>query len=202
MLHVAIKHARFDAVIAEPPMSDDHPWATEFREFVLYEKRCYPEFLIYYERHDESQVDFFLQKNLPPSKGWTLPFHHQIVQQNMSECVHLCQIVFKQDTSLILVSIVIFWHFCTFGDVCFDICLKHGFFKSCFQQSAEGKMTALTVRSYHVLSTPASVILYFAIKTSTFELRPLLRFLCLIHFTGGMFPVYTTDPIDCIDVIG
>jgi len=48
------EHARFDAVIAEPPMTDNHPWATEFREFVLYEKRCYPEFLIYYERHDEN----------------------------------------------------------------------------------------------------------------------------------------------------
>jgi len=44
------EHCRCDAVIADPPMTDEHPWATEFREFVLYEKRCYPEFLIYYER--------------------------------------------------------------------------------------------------------------------------------------------------------
>ena len=42
--------------------------------------------------------------------------------------------------------------------------------------------------------------MYFAIKTSMFELLPLLRFLCLINsFTGGMFPVCTTDPIDPID---
>lgn len=46
------ERARFDAVIADPPMTDGHPWATEFREYVLYEKRCYPEFLFYYERLD------------------------------------------------------------------------------------------------------------------------------------------------------
>jgi len=46
------EHARCDSVIADPPMIDNHPWATAFREFVLYEKRCYPEYLFYYERLD------------------------------------------------------------------------------------------------------------------------------------------------------
>ena len=48
------------------------------------------------------------------------------------------------------VKLVIF-EFEICGDICSqNICLKNGFFESCFQQSAKDKMTALTVRSYHV----------------------------------------------------
>ena len=44
-----------------------------------------------------------------------------------------------------LVSNLIFLDLGNFGDIiCFNICLKHGFFKSCFQQSAKGEMTAQT----------------------------------------------------------
>ena len=52
---------------------------------------------------------------------------------------------------LLLVSNLTFMDFGIFGDTIFcNVDLKNGFFKSCFQQSAKGKMTALTVRSYHV----------------------------------------------------
>ena len=48
---------------------------------------------------------------------------------------------------LFLVSTIDIFGFDIFGDIMFfDICLKNGFFKSCFQQSAKGKMTALNVR--------------------------------------------------------
>ena len=47
---------------------------------------------------------------------------------------------------LMLVSKLTFWDFCIFGDIFFDIYLKNGFFKTCFRQSAKGKMTALNMR--------------------------------------------------------
>ena len=34
----------------------------------------------------------------------------------------------------------------TFGDVFVNVCLKNGIFKSSFQKSAKGKMTALNMR--------------------------------------------------------
>ena len=35
---------------------------------------------------------------------------------------------------------------CTFGNIVFGICFKNGVFKSCFQQSAKGEITALSLR--------------------------------------------------------
>ena len=43
-------------------------------------------------------------------------------------------------------------NFAMFADIIiFDVCLKRGMFKSCFQQCAKSKMTALTERSYDVV---------------------------------------------------
>ncbi len=51
---------------------------------------------------------------------------------------------------LIWVATLTFLDLGIFGDInVFSVCLKSGFFTTCFQQSANGKMTALTVRSYH-----------------------------------------------------
>ena len=48
---------------------------------------------------------------------------------------------------LFFVSTFIFLDWGIFGDIIsFNVCHKHGFFKSCFQQNAKGKMTALNVR--------------------------------------------------------
>ena len=53
------------------------------------------------------------------------------------------------DTKNKIISILdIIWYSSTH----FNMCLENGFFKAGFQQSAKGKTTALTVRSYHVLS--------------------------------------------------
>ena len=37
------------------------------------------------------------------------------------------------------------WGFRYFGDILFDVYLKNGICKSCFQQSAKGNMTTLNV---------------------------------------------------------
>ena len=54
---------------------------------------------------------------------------------------------------LICVPNLTFVIFAMCGDVFFDFHLKNGFFKTCFRQSAMGKMTALDVRQYHAFDT-------------------------------------------------
>ena len=54
---------------------------------------------------------------------------------------------------LFLVSNLTFLDLGIFGDIiCFDVCLKNEFFRSCFQQSAKCKMTAQTRRKNHVFN--------------------------------------------------
>ena len=75
------------------------------------------------------------------------------VYQNISECVELYLRISKYDILSVLgvkfemLEVEIVWDV-----ICFNACLKNGFFESCFQQSAKGKMTALTVRSYHIFA--------------------------------------------------
>ena len=70
--------------------------------------------------------------------------------------------------------------FCQFGRFFpKNVNLKNGIFEICFRQSAKCKMTAQTRRSCFCQNLQFRM--YFAIKTSVFQLRPLLRFLCLIN---------------------
>ena len=89
----------------------------------------------------------------------------------------------------------------------FDIYLKNWFFESCFQQSAKAKMTALTVRSYHVFVKLCILdcILPSKLQSSTSDPVCVFSFQ-LIHFAGSTFSVYTRngihrihgiDPVSC-----
>ena len=83
---------------------------------------------------------------------------------------------------LILVSNLTFLDFVFFGNfLSNNIYLENGIFKICFRQSAKCKMTTQTGRKYNVFLQNLQFRMYVAIKTSIFELRPLLRFLCLIN---------------------
>jgi len=48
------EHPRFDSVISDTVIDSDSNFG-DFREYVLYEKKCYPEFLIYYERLSQEE---------------------------------------------------------------------------------------------------------------------------------------------------
>ena len=53
--------------------------------------------------------------------------------------------MFTYDTIVVFGVNFDFWGFYMFGDIIvFNVCLKNGFFKSFFQQSATGKMTTQT----------------------------------------------------------
>ena len=69
----------------------------------------------------------------------------------MSKCVRLDNIRFKYDTIFDFGVKFDIFGFAMFGDICFNIYLKKDVFKSCFQQSAKGKMTALNMRKCHVV---------------------------------------------------
>ena len=63
-----------------------------------------------------------------------------------------------------------------FGDIiCFDICLKNEFFRSCFQQSAKCKMTAQTKRKNHIVGKQLNFMIGFATKIANLP-PPLLVF--------------------------
>ena len=65
--------------------------------------------------------------------------------------MNLYKIISKYATIVVFgVNTYMFGFSFFFGDIIvFKVCVKNGSFKSCFQPSAKGKMTALTVRSYH-----------------------------------------------------
>ena len=116
------------------------------------------------------------------------------------ECVELYQIVSKYNTMLVFdVNFDIFGFGYLWWYNFSDVCLKYGFFKSCFQQSAKGKMTAQTLRKQHIFSTNSILRLYLPLKPRFSNSPPLcVFFVQLIHFKGGMFPVYTIDRIHWI----
>ena len=65
----------------------------------------------------------------------------------MLECVNLYKIISKYDTNFVFgvkIDICVFFQF--LGIFFFYISVKHGFFTTCFRQSAKGKMTAWDVR--------------------------------------------------------
>ena len=65
--------------------------------------------------------------------------------------------------------------------IVFNVCLKNGFFKSCFQQSAPGQNDRIDLAVVSFVCQNLSCIYVIAIKTPTFKLRTLLCFLCLIN---------------------
>ena len=62
-----------------------------------------------------------------------------------------------------------------------NVNLKNGMFKICFRQSAKCKMTAQTMRKYHVFVNICNLGCILPSKRRFVELRPLLHFLCLIN---------------------
>ena len=94
---------------------------------------------------------------------------------------------------LILVSNLTFLDFVIFGDnFPKNISLENGIFKICFRQSAKCKMTAQTWRKFHIF---VKICYLHYILPSELRFSSSDHFFVfsvqLIHFTRGMFPVYT-----------
>ena len=86
------------------------------------------------------------------------------------------------------------WQFCSK-----NISLENGIFEIYFRQSAKCKMTAQTGRKYHVFAKICYLECILQSKRRFFSSDPFC--VCcvqLTHFTGGMFPVCTIDPISPI----
>ena len=97
------------------------------------------------------------------------------VYQHVFENVTLDQIRSKESLNIIrfllLVSHLTFLDLGIFGDFFLDVCLKNGFFKSCFQHSAQGKTTVQTGENI-MFSVNTYFMIVFAIKISIFKLLP------------------------------
>ena len=111
----------------------------------------------------------------------------------VSKCVNWDKIISSSDTIIDLgvkFDIFGFCHFWRFFSK--NIYLKNDIFKICFRQSAKCKMTAQTGRKFHVF---VKICHLHCILPSKLRFSSSDHFFVfsvqLIHFTGGMFPVYT-----------